>query len=285
MPRAIGVALKAVCLRPEFDALRATVTLDDRYLGLSDMDRAALEWALRLGERWSLPVVAVTAGPGPAEGVLRDAASVGAEKVIRVDLDPTSASPVVAASLAAVFLHEDADVVLCGAHSLDRASGSVPAFLAHEMLAAQALGLVAIDPAAGADERSLRVVRRLDGGRREILEVSGPVVCSLEGATARLRRASLSATLNAADRPVEVRPSNAGSAAATGTPLEGQTRPFRPRAHRRPAPVGGTALERVLSLTQAAVPRDPPRTVEVDPQQAADLILDQLRQWGELEGL
>ena len=93
------------------------------------------------------------------------------------------------------------DLVLCGDRSADRATGSFPAFLAASLEAAQALGVVLLEPG---DDRALRVHRRLDGGRREVLMVRPPAVVSVEAAGVRLRRAGLAATLDSSERPYPV---------------------------------------------------------------------------------
>ena len=49
-------------------------------------------------------------------------------------------------------------------------------------------------------------MRRLDGGRREVLAVPPPAVLSVEGAVARLRRASLPAELESRRAVIEVVP-------------------------------------------------------------------------------
>ncbi len=59
-------------------------------------------------------------------------------------------------------------------------------------------------------------------------------------------------------------------------------RPWRPRARVLPPPVGAEAFDRIVALTGALVDRTPPRTVEADPGQAADLIVAALRDWGYL---
>ncbi len=64
-------------------------------------------------------------------------------------------------------------------------TGALPAFLAHELAAAQALGLVTLTT----DGHRLAAERRLDGGWRERLTVPCPAVCSVEAAGVRLRRA------------------------------------------------------------------------------------------------
>ena len=53
-------------------------------------------------------------------------------------------------------------------------------------------------------DRVLRVHRRLDGGRREVLRVRGPAVVSVEAAGVRLRRAALPATLASRDAAIPV---------------------------------------------------------------------------------
>ena len=83
-----------------------------------------------------------------------------------------------AAALAAALRQEYGvpDLVLCGDLSADRATGSFPAFLAASLGAAQALGCVRLEPMDG---HALKVHRRLDGGRREVLIVRPPAVVSI----------------------------------------------------------------------------------------------------------
>jgi electron transfer flavoprotein beta subunit len=213
---------------------------------------------------------------------LRDAVAAGAARAVRIDgLGAPGAAPSdrVAAALAAVL--SDARVVVCGDRSLDRGSGSVPAFLAARLGAAQALGATAVDRADG---DALVVTRRLDGGRRERLRVpaGGPAVISVEGGAARLRRASLPGVVAARAVAVEV----VAAAAARGTavpPRTVRTAAHRPRPRRRPAPVGADPHARILTLTGAMVARTPPVLVHLEPMAAAARILDQLRQWGYVE--
>jgi electron transfer flavoprotein beta subunit len=266
--------MKWVGQRPEID--RATGAVhpgDDRFGGVSPADRAALEWALRCAERWGGDVVAVSAGPVEADAILRDALAVGATRAIRIDQAPFATSPVVASVLATTL--EGCDLVWCGDLSTDRGSGSVPAFLAGRLEVGQALGVVEVrlrDEPGRAE-----VVRRLDGGRRERLAVNGPAVLSVEGAAARLRRAPLAAAIAARSGSIEVAP---------GTPLgehpHRPTRPYRPRARTLAGPAGDGALERVRALTALGTgPRGDP--IELDPGDAADRILDALRDWGYLD--
>ncbi len=194
---------------------------------------------------------------------------------MRIDQSAGLPTEVVGEVLAPVLGPSDLDAhtVICGDLSYDRGSGAAPALLAHHLQFAQALGLIEVTP----DEPGrYRAVRRLDGGRRELLAVNGPSVLSVEGAAATLRRAPLVSTLGRAHE-VEVR---LGRIEAHVQPP--RMRPWRPRARVLAAPESPDAFGRILSLTGALVDQRTARTVEADPQEAAQLILDQLHEWGYL---
>jgi electron transfer flavoprotein beta subunit len=218
--------------------------------------------------------------------MLRDALAVGADAVLRIqpaEGDPDHDVATDGDSTAAALLdglrrrHGSPDLVVCGDHSADRGTGATPAFLAHRLGAAQALGLLQLSVQDG----ELRAVRRLDGGRRERLAVPLPAVCSVEPTDVRLRRAALPAVLAARTATIPVvtstqRPSRA--------PHPGHARPYRPRPRVLPAPAGDDPRTRVLALTGALVERDPPRVVTpAGAAEAADELLGFLRQHGYLD--
>ena len=272
----VAVALKCVDLRPEVDPLSGRVHHDTRSSGFSLADAAALEWALRLGEAWGLPVTAITAGPPQAAGVLRDAAAYGAGRLVLVPTEADAPSEAVARALGPLL--GDAVVVCCGDYSADRGSGSVPAFLAGQVRAAQALGLTGLTPeAAGV----LVGQRRLDGGRRERLRVSAPAVISVEPGAARLRRAPLSGLVAAGQAGIE-------TAAADAVTDHGRrvrvlrTTPYRPRPRTLPPPSGDAPRDRLLALTGSLSERTPPRVVRATPEEAADELIRYLKDHGYL---
>jgi electron transfer flavoprotein beta subunit len=257
---------------------------DARWAGVSHADRAALESALVLAEGTGDEVVVVALGPADADFVLREAIAAGASRGIRIDAPADLRSDAVARALAGVITTtvEHPSWILCGDYSLDRGSGSVPAVLAAEVGAAQALGLVEIDTGnihTGESGRpTLRAVRRLDGGRREVLSIAAPAVLSVEGSVARLRRAPLSAGLSARNAPITV---VAGPSAPRDTPSE--IRPYRPRARVLAPPPGDDALDRVRSITAAGASVSHGETVTLEPAEAAARIVQALRDWGYLE--
>jgi len=268
----VGVCLKWVASRPEVDAVSGAVHLDERAGGASPADPAALEWALRTAALTGVDCIAVSAGPDTADEMLRQALACGATRAVRIELSLGAPSDVVAAALAGEL--RGCSYVWCGDHSLDRGSGSVPAYIAANLDAVQALGLVQLDVAGD----RVDALRRLDGGRRERLSLVAPAVLSVEGATASLRRATLAATIAARDAAIDCRRGPAGAEHPSRP-----TRPFRPRPRSLPAPEGDTALARIAALvkTDASAARSEP--VVLDPAAAADRILEALREWGELD--
>lgn len=279
----IAACVKWVDLRPVVDPLHGTVSPSSNGGGFSAADHSAVEVALRLAEVRGVSVVVVCAGPPAAEDGLRELLAAGASSAVRVDLggdehadgELGAHTGEAAASLLAPVLSElGASIVVCGDVSADLGSGTVPAYLAHHLGVAQALGLLEV---SSLEDGSLRAVRRLDGGRREVLSVSAPAVLSVEGGVAELRRAPLSAALAVRNIAIDVR---------HGRPVRRieapRLHPWRPPARAIPGPQGEHALDRIVALTGALVDRTPPRTVTLDPPEAADVIIEQLRSWGYL---
>ena len=273
-PGFIAAVLKWVDLRPDVDPLEGTVRHDDRTSGFSLADAAALECALLLGEAWQLPVAAITAGPPGAQAVLRDAAAFGPRRLVLVTADIDAPSEAIAEALAPLL--DGAAVVCCGDYSADRGSGSVPAFLAHQLEAAQALGLTGLTPRTPG---CLIAQRRLDGGRREHLQVTAPAVISVEPGAARLRRASLSGLLAAREAVIEV----AEGAVTHGSRVQVMsTAPYRPRPKMLPPPHDPLPRARLLALTGALTERTPPRVVRAPCDEAADELIRYLKDKGYL---
>ena len=171
----------------------------------------------------------------------------------------------------------DARLVVCGDHSLDRGSGSVPAYIAHHRGVAQALGLVSVD-LTGSTADTLRAIRRLDGGRREVLSIPVPCVVSVESSVASLRRASLRRALAADTAIIESRAPTLVQRISRPAVIA----PFRPRARVLPPPTGDDALDRIRHLTDAGTNPVHGETIELPPRESAARIALALQQWGYL---
>ncbi len=262
--------------------------------GLSAADAGALEHGLRLVETVGARCIAMSLGSAAIEPMLHDVLAAGAHEVLRV-AGPDPAESVTAdgsgeaRGIAAAIRERygTPDLVLCGDRSTDRGTGATPAFLAAELGAAQALGLIELShsPASrnfgsnSVSDGALTGLRRLDAGRRERLAIPTPAVCSLEPTDIRLRRAPLPATLRARSAEIPVAEPHVPASAVR----VGAARPYRPRARILAAPREQSAHQRVLELTGALVERDPP-TVSTPPDAAAaaDELLTYLRDRGYL---
>ena len=295
----VVACLRIADLHPEVHPLTGAVSRDPWGVGLSAADAAALEHALRMAEAWSGRVLAISAGPATIEPVLRGVMAVGA-LVVRIAEEEAGTEHGYTVELAGGEQALARDIaaalgpfgrpalVLCGDRSADRGTGALPAFVAHELGAAQALGLVTIEAEGPPDRRSLIGERRLDGGWRERLRVPLPAVCSVEAAGTRLRRASLAGALAAevAAVPVEhpTGPARPGPDAGAGSTRVGATRAFAPRTRVVPAPESPDPRTRLLALTGALVAHDPPVVVgPVGPAEAADELIGFLVRHGYLE--
>jgi electron transfer flavoprotein beta subunit len=281
----VVACLRITDLRPRVDPITGSVSHDRWGIALPAADAAALEHALRAAETWGGRVLALSAGPPSVEPALAEARALGAS-ILRIAYDGADDPPdaeelvvdeqelarLIAAAL--VPLGPPA-LVVCGDRSADRGTGALPAFLAHELGAAQALGLVRLEPAR-ASAPTLIAERRLDGGWRERLRVPLPAVCSVEPAGVTLRRASLAGALASAGKPVPVRTSGPGTGPAVdGRIRVGRTRPFRPRTRVVRPPGAQDPRTRLLALTGVLETHDPPTIVgPVDAPAAADALVD-----------
>ena len=306
----VVVCLRHAAARPDVDLLTGAVRPAVHGAGPAPGELAALELGLRFAAAWRGRVLAVTAGPAAADETLRDALAAGAAEVLRVDwpetdyLDGLAADEqALAAALAGALRPRSPALVLCGDRSADRGTGALPAFLAHELGAAQALGLVTLalpgDPAGPADHPAslagegaddgpatgpmgLVGDRRLPGGWRERLWIGLPAVCSVEAAGVSLRRAPLDAVLAAVRATIPVFRPRTGPAAAD---IPGPPRPDRPRTHEVPPAPAGSARERLAELSGVLVQRDPPTLLgPASPAEAAQALLDFLRKSDATQG-
>jgi electron transfer flavoprotein beta subunit len=279
----VWVLMKWVSLRPDVDVLAGSVQADDRFAGASPADRAALELALRYATPCGFEVEVITVGPVEAEPMLREALSCGAAKAWRIDPQLPVGEQAPSSAVAAVLASQlhDVAMVFCGDWSLDRGSASVPSYVAGLKNLDQACGVVTLEMSATQrGEEHMRAYRRLDGGRREVLFIDGPAVISVEGAAATLRRASIAGVLAARQATISVI-SEPLSAAQSGMRVE------RIGAHRPTAPTlaandSADPRLRVSSILGVGVERTPPMRLTLQPEDAADVIIERLVAWGQL---
>jgi electron transfer flavoprotein beta subunit len=253
---------------------------------LNPADAVALEMALRLRSTGDV-VTALTVGPVEAESVLRDALAVGADQVLRLwDDSRNSTKPPVTSILLAAAVRTEVlpDLVLCGARTLDRGSGKVPALLGEYLDWPVVTDITGFEVSAA----RVRFQRRLTRGARSEGEVTMPAVLAIEAGGMRLRYASLPGLMQAKRAPIPVRhlpdlglsPQDANFPAST-VHVAMPPRP-RPRAIFIPD-AGLPPDERIAQIMSAGITGKAEQIVEGVPEEMADVIIAFLRERGFLE--
>ena len=282
------VAVKMVDLRPEVDPLTGVVHTGSASgsIGLSAADEAAVEAAMRLAEELhpsGLRIEAVCVGSHDPTEVLRGLIARGVHQARWVRTGGSLPSAMVAEELAAAA--DGAVLVVCGDYSADRGSGAVPSFIGWHLGWPAACGLRSLAAEfAGPTQatRSLLGVRRLDGGRREDVRITLPAVVSVEAGNFGLRRAPLTSLIAAHQAEILVSgptviedPGHAGGGSARAIPFRPPTKPLS-------GPEESSALDRIVEVTGALATGNTSRTVHASPDEAAELIIEQLALWGYL---
>ena len=253
---------------------------------LNPADAAALELALRLRSPRD-SVTALTVGPAEAESVLRDSLAVGTDTVLRLwEEGRTATRPVVTAQLLASALRTEGlpDLVVCGARTLARGSGKVPALIAEH------LGWPVVTDILDFTLHAARVrfQRRLARGGRSEGEVTLPAVLAVEAGTVALRYADLPGLMAARRAAIPVRhlPDLGLSPSDLRFPssmIDVAMPPYpRPRAIFIPDPALAPH-ERTAQILSAGVARKEGRVIDGPPEAMADAILALLRERGLLE--
>lgn len=153
-------------------------------------DRVALAQAVEL--KASMPdvkITAITAGPARAEEALRQALAAGAGEAMHVkdDVFQSADAAATARVLAAAIKKSGADLVLCGNRSWDMSAGQVPVYLA------EILGLPRITSVMKLETMSsgnLKLWRKLERGKRQIVECSLPALFAMDASAGQPRYAS-----------------------------------------------------------------------------------------------
>lgn len=232
--------------------------IDDSNLNwvISSCDLCALEEALLLAEaeesrgRERPELVAFSLGPARVEEALRKALALGADRAVHLADEALLGGDALAdgRALAAALAGERCDLVLTGAQSDDLGQAATPAVIAEVLGCPYAWLVMAVE--LDWPDRSVRVVRELEGGMNEVLRLELPAVLAIQAGINRPRFASLRGTLQARGKPLRVEDCaglgvDAGlvGAAGAGSETESLTLP--------PAGAGGVVIEGVSAEAAA----------------------------------
>ncbi|MFP6638896.1 MAG: electron transfer flavoprotein subunit beta/FixA family protein [Myxococcota bacterium] len=198
-----------VCLKqvPHQDA-RLAVAADGSWIQednikfeINSYDTYALEEALRIKDAdGDTEVVVVSIGADRVTQALRTALGMGADRAVHVN-DPeaeNSDALGIAKLLAAVAREENPDIVLCGLMADDGNFSAVPPMLAELLDMPSATSVLATEIGD-----SVKVDRELEGGSREVVELSRPCLLSIQTGANQVRYASLKGIMQAKKKPMD----------------------------------------------------------------------------------
>jgi electron transfer flavoprotein beta subunit len=198
------------CIKPVADpTARFTINDSKTWIKTQDLtfvaseaDNYALEEALRLREKHGGEVVVVSVGTDEGAKVLRAGLAMGADRAIQIS-DETLKGPgefITAQALArAVEKDGGADIVLAGVQSDDLGTGATGVMLAEFLGWAHATVAIAID--ADPSRQAVQIQRELEGGVLENVELTLPVVVTIQYGANQPRYASLKGIMAAKKKP------------------------------------------------------------------------------------
>jgi len=201
----IGVFVKQV---PAKDAPLAIVEggawIRESDIGFetNEPDSYALEEALRLKEKHSGEVVAISMGPERAKQTIKEALAKGADRGIHVadndffKLDPLNS----ARSLAAAVKSQNFDLILTGLQSDDQGFGQTGVLLAELLGRPHATIIMAIEVDAGGGRMKLK--RELEAGWFQWVELPLPAVLSIQSGINKPRYATLKGIMAAKKKEI-----------------------------------------------------------------------------------
>src|ERR1700676_3807943 len=167
---------------------------------MNEPDSFALEEALRLKEKHTGEVIAVSMGPERVKQTMKEALAKGADRGIHVSddkariLDPLGA----AKSLAAAIEREKPDLILTGLQSEDQGFGQTGVLLAEKLGLPHATIIMQIDAQGGA----LRVKRELEAGWFQWVELPMPAVLTIQSGINKVRYATLKGIMAAKKKEI-----------------------------------------------------------------------------------
>ena len=251
----IIVAIKQVPERDariRIDATGKWIDLQDVEFAMNESDAYALEEAMQLKEAHGGEVVVLSAGPELAGKTIREALAKGADRAIHIQSsDETELGKFdalgVARLLAAAIKEEQADLILTGLQSDDLGLGQTGVILAELLGLPHATLILKIEKT----ETGLKVLRELEDGWFQHLELPIPAVLTIQSGNSKLRYATLMGIKKAKTKEVRV-VSVADLAANTQnqTPVVLLDAVKLPHKQRTTQILGGTPAEAAAALVE-----------------------------------
>ena len=167
---------------------------------MNEPDSYALEEALRLKEKHTGEVIAVSMGPERVKQTIKEAIAKGADRGVHIADDKAHAlDPLGAAkSLAAAIEREKPDLILTGLQSEDQGFGQTGVLLAERLGLPHATIIMQIE----AQGSGLRVKRELEAGWFQWVELPLPAVLTIQSGINKVRYATLKGIMAAKKKEI-----------------------------------------------------------------------------------
>ena len=192
-------------------------------------DEFGLTKAMQIKEKTGAEIVVLNVGTAKTEPVLRKVLAIGADKAVRVDVEPTDSYFTALQIADYIKKNNDFDLIIAGKESLDYNSGMV-----HGLVAGMT-GIKFVNAVLGLelkDGNKVEVAREIDGGK-EIIETTLPLVIGGQKGLVKeeeLRIPNMRGIMMARKKPLEVIP-------AVDAPVQTKIDKFE-----KPAPKGSIKL-------------------------------------------
>lgn len=188
-----------------FTSDQSAVDYDGVKFIVNPYDEHALAKAMELKEKHGAEITIINVGQSDSDQIIRKCFAVGADKGIRIDMEPESGVQV-AKSIAAVVKDLSFDVILTGRESIDYNGGMVGELLG-EFLDMPSIGYCS---KLEIENDQASMVRFIDGGE-EHLTAPLPVVVSAVKELGEPRIPNMRGIMQARSKPIEVISSSEGS--------------------------------------------------------------------------
>ena len=168
------------------EVVNGDIRTNSKELFINEVDEYALEAALALKKSYNAEVWAVTVGSLMSQEALYTALAKGIDHVLRVDGE-TGRPEIIAAKLVGALKAMAPDLVLTGVQSLDWMGGEVGVYIGEGLGMPVAYAVVDI---VAVDEKSVRVIKEIGGGRKAEMVLDLPAVLCVQSGVQTLQYVS-----------------------------------------------------------------------------------------------
>lgn len=251
----------------------------------SPSDLCALEAALQIKEECGGTVTVLSLGPVETDKCLKEALAMGADQVLRIweyDWENVFDPQLIAYALSSYIKKQAVDLVLCGDEGDNYHASEVPAWLSEYM--AMPLITSTCQLIVQEDLKSIKVKRKLEKGKRQVMECDLPAVLAVTKSLNQPRENTLPRLITALENEIPVAKLLMRTIAQMmpqniNREIRYQVQPIRPDPQLIYTPDGSLSVEeRIEGLVSGGMVRKKAEFVQGSPEEAAQRIIEFLKE-------